>query len=67
MDIGLKIKKYLINKGITQKWLSRKTGIKANRINEYLNGRVRIPLAAYIKIVKALDVTADYFIEEEEE
>ena len=58
-----RIKEYLDEQGITQVWLSRKTGLDINKLNAALNGKRRITLEEYEGICWALDVPADKFLE----
>ena len=58
-----KIKNYLKEKGITQAHISKVTGIKKMKINSILSSKQKMLLEDYLKICKALDVPADFFIE----
>ena len=63
LEIGSKIKKYLNEKGITQAFLSRKTGISSPKLNLALNGNRRLTFEEYELICGALGVEAGYFLE----
>lgn len=54
MEVGLKIKKYLDDNGITQAFLSRKTGINRSKLNLALNGNRRLSFEEYELICGAL-------------
>ena len=62
MDIGVMIKEYLGERGITQAFLSRKTGIDTAKLNLSLNGGRRISLDEYARICYALEVNTDKFL-----
>lgn len=63
MPIGKKIKLYLIEKGISQTWLSGKTDIALPKLNASLNGDRKISVDEFISILNALNVDANTFIE----
>lgn len=62
MIVGLEIKKYLEGKGITQAFLSRKTGIDVAKLNLALNGIRRLSLDEYSLICGALGVDTNFFL-----
>lgn len=62
MDIGVMIKKYLEERGITQVFLSRKSGIDPAKLNLALNGGRKISLDEYARICYALGVNTDEFL-----
>lgn len=62
--LGLKIKEYLKSNGISQIFLSNKTGIDKNKLNQILNDKCSLSAEHYIKICNALNVSCDYFSEE---
>ena len=62
MDVGVMIKEYLEERGITQAFLSRKTGIDTAKLNLALNGGRRISLDEYARICYALEVNTDKFL-----
>lgn len=62
MNVGVMIKEYLEEKGITQVFLSRKTGIDTAKLNLALNGGRRISLDEYARICYVLGVNTDKFL-----
>ena len=62
--IGMRIRDYLHDKGIKQKFLSDKTGISQDTISAICRGVRKVQCLEYHKICKALDVPYDYFIQE---
>lgn len=63
MDVGLKIKKYLEENGISQTFLSRKTGIELPKLNLALNGNRRFTFSEYECVCWALGVNTDKFLQ----
>jgi transcriptional regulator with XRE-family HTH domain len=63
MCVGSKIKVYLTDHGITQTFLSNKTGIALPKLNMSLNGNRRLEFDEYERICGALDVGTDKFLE----
>lgn len=63
MNPGLKIKRYLQEHGISQAFLSRKTGISAAKLNLSLNGKRNIPFDEYELICGALCLDTNTFLE----
>ena len=67
MEIGVKIGKYLKDRGITQSFLVRETGLTASAISDICSGsRKGIDCLEYYKICKALGVDLMTFIVDEE-
>lgn len=62
MEVGLKIKKYLEENGISQTFLSKKTGIELTKLNLALNGNRRLTFLEYETICWALGVNTDKFL-----
>lgn len=62
MQANLKIKKYLEENGITQIFISRKTGIEASKLSLALNGGRKLTLDEYALICCVLGVSADKFL-----
>lgn len=62
MRVYQKIKKYLEENGIKQKFLSDKTGIPENTLSMMLNGSRKIDADELVKIVISLNLDANYFI-----
>lgn len=63
MCLGENIKKYLVENGISQSFVSEKTGIKRGTLNYMLNGSRRICVDEYVAICQALSIPFDYFID----
>lgn len=63
MDVGVKIKDYLDSHGISQVFLSSKSGIPPAKLNLALNGKRRLSLPEYQMICWALGVGVDKFME----
>lgn len=63
MEVGLKIKRHLDENGITQAFLSRKTGISRSKLNLALNGNRRLSFEEYELICGALGLPVDLFLE----
>lgn len=63
MNTGVKIKNYLESKGITQSFLSARSGVPAPKLNLALNGRRRLTFDEYESICWALGVGVDTFLE----
>lgn len=62
--IGEKIKQYLTDHGIMQKFLIEKTGIRKMRISDICAGKCRIEVTEYYKICKALNVPLETFLDD---
>lgn len=62
MEVGLKIKKYLEENGISQTFLSKKTGIELPKLNLALNGNRRFTFLEYEMVCWALGVNTDKFL-----
>lgn len=63
MDVGKNIKHYMLAKGISQKFLSVRTGISTSKIALSLNGKRKITIEEYSAICNALEVELDRFLE----
>ena len=63
MSVNQKIKEYLEERGITQMWLSKNTGIQYKTINDIVNNVINVSAVNLGKIAKALGVSADIFLE----
>lgn len=63
MCVGLKIKSYLKDNGISQTFVSEKTGIPLAKLNLSLNGNRRLDFGEYELICGVLSVGADKFLE----
>ncbi len=62
MELGLKIKKYLEDNGVSQTFISKKTGIELPKLNLALNGNRRFTFSEYELICGALNVNTDKFL-----
>ncbi|MEY8536649.1 helix-turn-helix transcriptional regulator [Blautia pseudococcoides] len=62
MQINLEIKKYLEENGITQAFISRKTGIEPSKLSIALNGDRKFTLEEYSLICGVLGVNTDRFL-----
>lgn len=62
MEVGMKIKRYLDENGITQAFISRKTGISNSKLNLALNGNRKLTFEEYELICGALGVQAGFFL-----
>lgn len=62
---GRKIKEYLSNKGISQTFVSNKTGIPISTLNAALNGNRKILAEEYFLICQVLEVPLDTFVDEQ--
>lgn len=60
--IGRKIKLYMIEHGFTQVFVSRKTGIPTDKLNNSLNGKRRFTFFEYECICGVLGVNTDKFL-----
>ena len=63
MCVGQKIKNYLKDNGISQTFVSEKTGIPLAKLNLSLNGNRKLGFAEYELICGALSVGADRFLQ----
>lgn len=63
MSVGTKIKDYLESKGISQVFLSSKSGIPPAKLNLALNSKRRLSLSEYETICWALGVGVETFME----
>ncbi len=62
MQTNLEIKKYLEENGITQAFISRKTGIEQSKLSLALNGERRLTFDEYSLICGVLGVNTDKFL-----
>ena len=62
MIVNQKIKQYLEERGISQTWLSKATGISYKTVNSIVNGTIKVSAENLGKIAAALDVSADIFL-----
>lgn len=62
MQTNLEIKKYLEDNGITQAFLSRKTGIEQSKLSLSLNGERKLTFDEYALICGVLGVDTNKFV-----
>ena len=62
MEVGIKIKDYLEENGISQAHISRKTGIGSVKLNLALNGNRRLTFEEYASICGTLELNTDFFL-----
>ena len=62
MIVNRKIKQYLEERGISQTWLSKVTGIPYKTVNSIINSTIKVSAENLGKIAAALDVSADIFL-----
>ncbi|MDO4438584.1 MAG: helix-turn-helix transcriptional regulator [Eubacteriales bacterium] len=62
MEVGLKIKDYLNNNGISQAYIARETNIPIPKLNLALNGNRKLTFEEYELICGALDLNTDFFL-----
>ncbi len=62
MNLYLAIGSYLENNGITQTYLSERSGITTNAVNLSLKGKRKLTADEYIKICDAVKVPYDLFV-----
>lgn len=62
MQANIEIKKYITEKGITQIYISKKTGITPSKLNLALNGERKLSLEEYALICGVLGVGIDQFL-----
>lgn len=62
MSEAEQIKQYLIRNGISQAWLSKRTGIPACKLSFSLSGKRKLTLDEYALICGVLGVNTDKFL-----
>lgn len=62
MEVGMKIKKYLEENGISQAHISRETRINPAKLNLGLNGKRRFTFDEYAIICGVLGVDTNFFL-----
>lgn len=63
MEVGEKIKRYIEENGISQTYISKKTGIAKPKLNLALNGKRRLTFPEYEMICWVLNVNTDKFLQ----
>ena len=62
VNIGIQIKEYLESVGISQVYVSKKTGIPPAKLNLALNNKRALKLPEYAAICDLLKVSTDKFL-----
>lgn len=62
MEVGIKIKKYLEENGISQTYIGKRTGIELPKLNLALNGNRKFTFDEYCLICGVLKVNTDFFL-----
>lgn len=62
ISVSSKIKLYLNDKGIKQKYLAEQVGINENHLSMILNNKATLDMDLYLKIIRVLKVDANTFI-----
>lgn len=60
------MREYIEEKGIKQSAIVKKTGMKKQALSDSLNGKRQISADEYVSICDALDVTPDFFTQEQD-
>lgn len=63
--LGEKIKNYLVEHGIKQRFLAEKLELPDPVISDMLSGQRKIDAVEYYQICKALRVSMEYFMDDE--
>lgn len=63
MDCNMKLAKYLEDHGITQSFVSEKTGITKEKMSNILNGKRKLTGDELVAVCKALGINLDYFLD----
>lgn len=61
-DYRAEIKEYISEKGITQSFICKKTGISGPKLSMSLSGKRELSIEEYELICGALEVDTNYFI-----
>lgn len=64
MSVGEKIKVYISEKGITQRFLAESANVADSTMSRILRGQQEIGLIEYHDVCKALGLPMSYFFEE---
>ena len=59
--LSLEIKQYLINKGVSQAFVSRETGLTSDVVSAVLNGTRKLMVDEYFAICECLEVPITKF------
>lgn len=60
---GIKIEKYINEKGLSKKEISSKCGMTEKELEEVTTGKIKLDMVTYFKICEALGVSINYFAE----
>ena len=63
MEAAAKIKQHIKRNGLKQRWVAEQAGMTDTELSEYLRGKRRITIDAYIRICDALGVPLETFRE----
>lgn len=62
MSVGKQIRMYLLEKDITQNWLSEQAKIALPKLNASLNDKRKLSVEEFASIINALNVDANKFL-----
>jgi hypothetical protein len=62
MSVGKQIRMYLIEKDITQNWLSEQAKIALPKLNASLNDKRKLSVEEFASIINVLQVDANRFL-----
>lgn len=62
MSVGTRIKSYLLEKGISQTWLSEQTKIALPKLNASLNDKRKLEVDEFSAIIETLGEDANRFL-----
>ncbi len=66
MSVGKRIKMYLVENGITQNHISEQAKIALPKLNASLNGKRKLQVEEFKRIIDALNVDANTFLKNNE-
>lgn len=64
MEIHLQLREVRLSKGITQTYVSEKTGISNNKLSRFEKGQQKLYYDEFLKVCKVLEVNPNKFIKE---
>jgi len=62
MSVGKRIRMYLIEKGLSQTWLSEQSKIALPKLNASLNDKRKLNVEEFSSIINVLDEDANKFL-----
>ena len=62
MSVGKRIRMYLIEKGLSQTWLSEQSKIALPKLNASLNDKRKLDVEEFSSIINVLDEDANKFL-----